>query len=60
MTARRPINILNVQTRVDALKTSAGVDVARATTIFEREIGEEEIVCRMPSFIMINAHHWVK
>jgi hypothetical protein len=42
---------------MDVLKTSAGEDVIGATKIFEREVGEEEIICRMQSFIMIIAHH---
>jgi hypothetical protein len=57
MTARCSINILNVQTRIDILKTSAGADVVGATKIFEKEKGEEEIVCRIQSFIVISAHH---
>jgi hypothetical protein len=34
------MNILNAQTRIDVLKTSAGLDVAGATKIFEKESGE--------------------
>jgi hypothetical protein len=54
------MNILNVQARIDLLKTSARADVARVTKIFEREIGEEEIVCRIQPCIMINGHHCVR
>jgi hypothetical protein len=60
MTVYCSINILNVQTSIDALKTSAWADVVGATKIFEREIGDEEIVCRIQLFIMISAHHWVR
>jgi hypothetical protein len=59
-TARYSIKIINVQTRRGVLKTSTGADVVRATKIFERQIGEEDIVCRIQSFIMISAHHWVR
>jgi hypothetical protein len=45
---------------MDVLKTSAVMDVVGATKIIEREIGEEEIVCRIESFIIINTHHWVR
>jgi hypothetical protein len=45
MTARCSINSLNVQTRIDILKTSAGRNVVGATKIFERELGEEAVVC---------------
>jgi hypothetical protein len=51
---------IRIQTRIDVLKTSAGADMVGATKIFEKEIGEEEIVCRIPSFIMIRTHHWVR
>jgi hypothetical protein len=44
MTARCSIKIRNAQTRIDVLRTSVGADLVGATTIFEREIGEEEIV----------------
>jgi hypothetical protein len=60
MTVRSSINslkILNVQTRIDVLKTSAGADVVEATKIFEIEIGEDEIVCQIRSFTVIGAHH---
>jgi hypothetical protein len=60
MAAHCWIDLLNVQKRIDVLKTSAVADVVGATKILEREIGEEEIVCRIQSFIMINAHHWVR
>jgi hypothetical protein len=59
MTARCSINILNVQTRIEVLKTNTGVDLVGTTKIFEREIGEEEIVCRIQSFMIIHAHPWV-
>jgi hypothetical protein len=54
------LNPLKVEIRIDILKTSAGADVVGATKIFEREIGEEEIVCQIQSFMMISAHHWVR
>jgi hypothetical protein len=60
MTVRYSINTLNVETRIEVLETIAGADVVEATKIFEREIGEEEIVCRIQSFILINTHHWVR
>jgi hypothetical protein len=60
MIAPCSINILNVQTRTDVLQTSPGADVVGATKIFEREIGKQEIVCRIQSFIMIRLHHWVR
>jgi hypothetical protein len=60
MTARCYMNIPNVQTRISVFKTSTGADVVEATKIFEREIGEEEIVCRIQSFSMISAHHWAR
>jgi hypothetical protein len=60
MTARCSRNILNVQTSIDILKTSARADVAGSTKIFEREIVEKEIVCRIQSFMMISAHHRVR
>jgi hypothetical protein len=41
LTARRSINILHVQTRIDVLKTSARADLIGAAKIFGREIGEE-------------------
>jgi hypothetical protein len=58
--ARCSINIRNAQTRRDVLKTSAGADVVGATKILEGEIGEERIICRIQSFILISAHHWVR
>jgi hypothetical protein len=45
---------------MDVLKTSAGADVVGAPKVFEREIGEEEIVCQIQSFVMISVHHWVR
>jgi hypothetical protein len=60
ITAHCSLNIRDIQTRMYVLKTSAGADVVEATKIFEREIGEEEIVCRIQSFITISAHHWVR
>jgi hypothetical protein len=60
MTARYFIHVLNVQTGRDALQASAGADVVGARRIFEREIGEEGIVCRMQSLIMISAHDRVR
>jgi hypothetical protein len=60
MTVRCSINLLNVQTLIDVLKTSAGADLVGATKIFEREIGEEEIVCRIQSLVIISAHHCVR
>jgi hypothetical protein len=39
---------------IDVLRTSAGADVTGATRIFEREIGEEEIVSRVQLFMMIS------
>jgi hypothetical protein len=44
MTARCFINTLNVQTRINGLKTSAGADLVGTTEIFEREIGEEKVI----------------
>jgi hypothetical protein len=60
MTARCSILIPNVQTRRDVLKTSAGVKLVRATKIFDSEISEEDIVCRIQLFMMIRAHDWVR
>jgi hypothetical protein len=60
MSARDSINILNVQTCINVLGTSAGADVVGTTKILEREMGEKEIVCRIQSFIMISAHDWVR
>jgi hypothetical protein len=60
MTADCSINILNVQTRIDVLKASARADVVGAMKVFEKEMGEEEIVCRMQPFIVISAHSWVR
>jgi hypothetical protein len=60
MTARSSINILNVQTGLDILKTSAGADMVGATKILEIEIGEKGIFCRIQSFVMIGAHHWAR
>jgi hypothetical protein len=60
MTARCFLKILNVQTGIDVLKTSAEAEVVGAMKIVEREIGAEEIVCRIRSFSMIGAYHWVR
>jgi hypothetical protein len=60
MAAGCSINFLNAQTHIDVLKTSTGADMVGATKIFEREIGEEEIVCRRQSFILTSAYHWVR
>jgi hypothetical protein len=57
MTHRCSINIINVQTRTEVRKTSAEADMVGATRIFEREIGEEEIICRTQSFTVICAQH---
>jgi hypothetical protein len=46
MSACRSINIPNVQTRIDILKTITGADVVGAAKIFERETGEKEILCQ--------------
>jgi hypothetical protein len=54
------VDVLNAQARIDILQTSARADVVGTTKIFEREIGEEEIICRIKSFSMISAHHWVR
>jgi hypothetical protein len=37
---------------------STWTDVVGGTKIFEKEIGEEEIVGRIQSFLMISGHHW--
>jgi hypothetical protein len=60
MTARCSINILNVQIRIDVLKTSTRAEVVGPPKIFERKIGEDETVCRIQSFIIIGAGHWVR
>jgi hypothetical protein len=60
MTARCSINIRNVQTRINVDKTSAGADVVGAAKIFDREVGEEDMVYRIESFTMNSAHNWVK
>jgi hypothetical protein len=60
MTVRCSINIPNIRTGIDVLKTSAEAALVGATKIFERKIGEEEIICQMQSFILIRAHHWVR
>jgi hypothetical protein len=38
---------------MNVLTMSAGTDVDGATKLFERKIGEKEIVCPIQSFIMI-------
>jgi hypothetical protein len=60
MIAYCPIDVLNVGTRIDVLKATAGTDVVGATTVFDREIGQEEIVYRIQSLSMISARHWVR
>jgi hypothetical protein len=60
MNARCSINILNVQPRIGILRMSTGAEMVGAMKMFEREIGEEKIVCQMQSFIMISAQHWVR
>jgi hypothetical protein len=34
--------------------------VVGVTKMFQREIADEEIVCRIQSFIIISAHDWVR
>jgi hypothetical protein len=47
MIDRCSMTILNVQAGIDVIETSAAADMVEVTKIFEREIGEEEIVCRI-------------
>jgi hypothetical protein len=54
------MNILNTQTHVSVLEMSGGADVVGATKIFESEIGGEEIICGIQSFVMIDAQHFMK
>jgi hypothetical protein len=60
MTALYSTNVRNVQTRIDILETSAGADVGEAIKIVKKEIGQEKIVCRIQSFMITSARHWVR